>query len=296
MSNPGSDFGRELLACAIDGTDPDEQPLRHVADLPPRRAGPQAWPQWADPDVVRAFVDRGIEAPWSHQLAAADLAHDGRHVVLSTGTASGKSLAYQLPILTALKDESAGAGPVPVADQGARPRPTAVRDRAYRSRAGAGRRRTEFVRRRQSRRGAALRARAFAVDLLQSRHDSPVAAAQPRPLGGVPAQSADSSSSTNATTTAGFSARTWRWCCAACCGCAPATLRLADGDLRQRDHRAAGGHRLGTASGRPSRRSPTTARRRAHARSRCGSRHCATTSSAKTALRYGVRRAPRPRV
>jgi DEAD/DEAH box helicase domain-containing protein len=56
--------------------------------------------------VVRAFVDRGIEAPWSHQLAAADLAYDGRHVVLSTGTASGKSLGYQLPILTALKANS----------------------------------------------------------------------------------------------------------------------------------------------------------------------------------------------
>ena len=96
-----SDFGRELLACAVEGTDPEEKPLRHVADLPPRQARPQAWPHWADPDVVRAFHDRGITAPWSHQSEAADLAHDGRHVVLSTGTASGKSLAYQLPILTA---------------------------------------------------------------------------------------------------------------------------------------------------------------------------------------------------
>jgi DEAD/DEAH box helicase domain-containing protein len=98
------DFGRELLACAIDGTNPREQPLRHVADLPPRRGRPENWPPWADPDVVRAFIDRGIEAPWSHQLAAANLAREGRHVVLSTGTASGKSLAYQLPILTALKE------------------------------------------------------------------------------------------------------------------------------------------------------------------------------------------------
>ncbi len=40
------------------------------------------------------------------RLAAADLAHAGRHVVLSTGTASGKSVAYQLPILTALKADS----------------------------------------------------------------------------------------------------------------------------------------------------------------------------------------------
>ena len=106
MTDRGSDFGRELLACAVAGTDPDEHPVRHVADLPPRRGRPQAWPRWADPDVVRAFVDRGIEAPWSHQVAAANLAHDGRHVVLSTGTASGKSLAYQLPLLTVLKENS----------------------------------------------------------------------------------------------------------------------------------------------------------------------------------------------
>ena len=50
---------------------------------------------------MRAFNDRGVSAPWSHQFEAANLAYDGRHVVLSTGTASGKSLAYQLPILTA---------------------------------------------------------------------------------------------------------------------------------------------------------------------------------------------------
>ena len=56
-------------------------------------------------DVVRAFRDRGVEVLWSHQRAAADLAHGGRHVVLSTGTASGKSMAYQLPILTALKQD-----------------------------------------------------------------------------------------------------------------------------------------------------------------------------------------------
>ncbi|MGP4054552.1 DEAD/DEAH box helicase [Mycobacterium sp. 4D054] len=103
MTDPGPDFGRELLACAIDGTAADEHPLRHVADLAPRRARRQAWPAWADPDLVGAFRDRGVEALWSHQLAAAELARDGRHVVLSTGTASGKSLAYQLPILTALK-------------------------------------------------------------------------------------------------------------------------------------------------------------------------------------------------
>ncbi|KZS65491.1 DEAD/DEAH box helicase [Mycobacterium kansasii] len=95
-------FGSELLAAALAGTPPGESPLRHVAELPPRPGRPTGWPDWAAPNVVRAFVDRGITVPWSHQLEAAELAHDGRHVVVSTGTASGKSLVYQLPVLNAL--------------------------------------------------------------------------------------------------------------------------------------------------------------------------------------------------
>src|ERR1700761_5852093 len=95
-------FGSDLLAAAIAGTAADEHPLRHVAELPPRTAQPRDWPAWVEPDVVRAFVDRGIKSPYSHQSAAAELAHAGRHVVVSTGTASGKSLAYQLPVLNAL--------------------------------------------------------------------------------------------------------------------------------------------------------------------------------------------------
>ena len=95
-------FGGDLLAVALAGTAPGEHPLRHVAELPPRTGRPRNWPEWADPEVVRAFADRGISAPWSHQLEAAELAHAGRNVVVSTGTASGKSLAYQLPVLNTL--------------------------------------------------------------------------------------------------------------------------------------------------------------------------------------------------
>ena len=105
MSHEASDFGRELLACAVDGTDANEHPLRHVSDLAPRQASQRPWPSWVAPELVRTFVDRGITAPWSHQVAAAELAHSGRHVVLSTGTASGKSLAYQLPILCAMASD-----------------------------------------------------------------------------------------------------------------------------------------------------------------------------------------------
>jgi DEAD/DEAH box helicase domain-containing protein len=79
--------------------------VRHIERLPARVAIPVAWPAWVPDDVVAAFAGRGITAPWAHQVDAADRAHAGRSVVIATGTASGKSLAYQLPILAAIATE-----------------------------------------------------------------------------------------------------------------------------------------------------------------------------------------------
>ena len=54
------------------------------------------------PEAVAERI--GIDAFWSHQVAAIDLARDGRSVALATGTASGKSLAFQVPIAEAVTD------------------------------------------------------------------------------------------------------------------------------------------------------------------------------------------------
>ena len=82
-----------------------EDRLTHLEVLPPRVSSAAAWPEWTSPVVRSAFEARGISAPWLHQAAAADAAHAGRHVVLATGTASGKSLAYQLPALSTVLAE-----------------------------------------------------------------------------------------------------------------------------------------------------------------------------------------------
>jgi DEAD/DEAH box helicase domain-containing protein len=74
--------------------------LLHVRSLPPRAGRVAPWPSWVEPDVVSALRGAGIRSPWSHQVEAADLAWGGRHVVIATGTASGKSLAYLLPALS----------------------------------------------------------------------------------------------------------------------------------------------------------------------------------------------------
>jgi DEAD/DEAH box helicase domain-containing protein len=77
-------------------------PVCHVEQVPARVGEASSWPEWV-PDALReALAARGILVPWRHQVEAATLARDGQHVILSTGTASGKSLAYQLPALAAL--------------------------------------------------------------------------------------------------------------------------------------------------------------------------------------------------
>jgi DEAD/DEAH box helicase domain-containing protein len=76
--------------------------ITHVEHVPPRAARPADWPGWVDPLLVDRLRLAGVERPWEHQVQAAELAHGGSSVVLSTGTASGKSLAYLLPSLTAL--------------------------------------------------------------------------------------------------------------------------------------------------------------------------------------------------
>src|SRR6187399_481693 len=58
-------------------------------------------------DVLR---DRGIEQLYTHQAAAVGHALAGRHVVVTTPTASGKTLCYNAPVLsTILRDPSARA-------------------------------------------------------------------------------------------------------------------------------------------------------------------------------------------
>ncbi|WP_408666795.1 DEAD/DEAH box helicase [Jatrophihabitans sp.] len=95
-----------MLAALLTGCPPGETPLRHVEQVQPRPLTPAAWPSWAAPELLAALAATGIDAPWPHQVEAAEHAWAGDSVVIATGTASGKSLAYQLPMLSAVLAES----------------------------------------------------------------------------------------------------------------------------------------------------------------------------------------------
>ena len=116
--------------------------ITHVHTIPAREAEHAPWPQWMHPRVVEAFESLGISEPYAHQVAAAQAAHAGLdaaleasaarygwqagrveagapahaegaksaggHVIVATGTASGKTLSYLMPTLDAVYRASCG--------------------------------------------------------------------------------------------------------------------------------------------------------------------------------------------
>ncbi len=55
-----------------------------------------------DPRLREALAQRGVSSLYSHQRESFDLARSGRHLVVATPTASGKTLCYNLPVLDAV--------------------------------------------------------------------------------------------------------------------------------------------------------------------------------------------------
>ncbi|PSK99415.1 DEAD/DEAH box helicase domain-containing protein [Murinocardiopsis flavida] len=78
--------------------------VTHVERVAPSDGVSEEWPDWTPSALVESLAAAGISAPWSHQVAAADLARAGGNVIISTGTASGKSLAFLLPCAEAVED------------------------------------------------------------------------------------------------------------------------------------------------------------------------------------------------
>ena len=84
--------------------------LAALQHLPARRARTQPLPDDLPSPLPERLRHLGVTALYSHQARALEHVRAGRHVVVATGTASGKSLCYQLPLLERLlRDEKATA-------------------------------------------------------------------------------------------------------------------------------------------------------------------------------------------
>ena len=87
-------------------TDPKTNPnISTWRVLPARPSVLVDFPADLPKNIVSALNSRGIHSLYSHQAAAWEHSRSGENVVLATSTASGKTLAYNLPVLAAIMDQ-----------------------------------------------------------------------------------------------------------------------------------------------------------------------------------------------
>src|SRR3954465_4191544 len=77
----------------------------HLEVVPARNAILAPLPEGLHPRVREALAAQGVGALYAHQAEAWEAAARGESFVVTTGTASGKSLAFNLPVLDALARE-----------------------------------------------------------------------------------------------------------------------------------------------------------------------------------------------
>jgi|HubBroStandDraft_6_1064221.scaffolds.fasta_scaffold27017_2 DEAD/DEAH box helicase domain-containing protein len=83
-----------------------DEVLTAVRHIPAREAQFRAMPAWVRRELAAAYHAKGIEKLYTHQAAAAELAHAGKNFVVVTPTASGKTLCYNLPVLNAVLENA----------------------------------------------------------------------------------------------------------------------------------------------------------------------------------------------
>jgi DEAD/DEAH box helicase domain-containing protein len=79
--------------------------LAHLGSEPARTATTEGLPPELPARLRERLAARGIDSLYSHQAEAWEAAARGEHFVVTTGTASGKTLAFNLPVLAALAEE-----------------------------------------------------------------------------------------------------------------------------------------------------------------------------------------------
>jgi DEAD/DEAH box helicase domain-containing protein len=85
----------------------DAEELAHLTVEPAREGSAEPFPDHLDPRLASALVAQGVASLWRHQAETWAAARRGEHVVVTTGTASGKSLAFNLPVLDAIAAQPA---------------------------------------------------------------------------------------------------------------------------------------------------------------------------------------------
>src|SRR5262245_28692956 len=96
--------GMALVATleSLDAGSRSQGVLAALRRFPAEAAACAPFPDDLHPKLIRVLAERGIESLYTHQREAYDAVQAGRHLVVVTPTASGKTLCYNLPILDSI--------------------------------------------------------------------------------------------------------------------------------------------------------------------------------------------------
>jgi DEAD/DEAH box helicase domain-containing protein len=78
--------------------------------VPSQNANFRPLPEELHPKLIKVLKSHNIQALYSHQATAWDCIRQGKNIIISTGTATGKTLCYNLPVIDCLfRDHSSHA-------------------------------------------------------------------------------------------------------------------------------------------------------------------------------------------
>jgi DEAD/DEAH box helicase domain-containing protein len=80
----------------------EAEEVAHLGTEEAREARVEPLPDRLHPQVREALARQGIDRLFTHQARAWEAAERGEHVLVATGTASGKTLAFNLPVIDAI--------------------------------------------------------------------------------------------------------------------------------------------------------------------------------------------------
>lgn len=83
----------------------DPKGIVAIREIPPREPVYGCFPDGIAGPVIDALGRMGVKAPYLHQAEAMKHVLAGRHLIITTGTASGKSLVYMIPAFSRVAEE-----------------------------------------------------------------------------------------------------------------------------------------------------------------------------------------------
>ena len=93
--------------------------VTHWRTLPATEGKYADFPESMDPRIQEVLRKRGIYRLYTHQAQSFELAQEKKDFVVVTPTASGKTLCYNLPVLSAILEKRGRTSAVSVPYQGA---------------------------------------------------------------------------------------------------------------------------------------------------------------------------------